>query len=183
MDLAQAARALLEGAGYRVTAAVDPQIFYFEDESLFGFVWACDSVSDLLTGWLEQQDSFLIRQAERLRQSPRKSWNAYCVCLTTAQASDKDRHELLAIEEDFRGARKIGRADVNTVEDLRQALLPLTAIQNVVQLESIDALGRLRSKLTSEIPADCVSGLLSEMSLEELRELFFQANANPRNQN
>src|ERR1035438_6001774 len=105
MDLPLSARALLEEAGYRVNAAIDPRSLYFEDDSLFGFVWVPDSVADLLAGWVAQQDSFLVRQAERLRQSPRKSWNAYCVCLTAAHASSEDNYQLLEVEEDFRGAR------------------------------------------------------------------------------
>lgn len=182
MDLAHSARAVLEGAGYRVTAAAEEEIFYFEDESLFGLVWVTNSAEAIISGWEKKQDTFLIKQAERMRHSARKSWNAYCVCLSAGVSAAKEKHQLSEIEEDFRGARKIARADLNTTEDVRRALLPLIAIQSVVQLESVDAIGRLRAKL-SELPADCVLGLLSDGPLEELRQLLIQTNANSRNNN
>ena len=107
MDLAQEARALLESAHYRGSAAEERNMFYFEDESLFGFVWVADTVQELINEWQERQDDFLVRQADQLRESGQKSWNAYCVCLTAASADSDNRRELLVVEEDFRGARKI----------------------------------------------------------------------------
>jgi hypothetical protein len=87
-----------------------------------------------------------------LRQSKDKSWNAYSVLLTEPDLSGDLANEFLKIEEDFRGTRKIAKSGLHTISQLTRALLPLLAIQNLVELERDDSKERLRSRLSRLSP-------------------------------
>ena len=50
----------------------------------------------------------------------------------------------MAIEEDFKTARKIARASVSTREALETALGPLLPLKRVARLEDVDIRARLR---------------------------------------
>jgi len=152
MDLLAEARRLLESSKYRTFSAASSDVFYFEDFSLLGFVWIAPSPSVLLEQWRRLQDSFLHEKDLQLRQSKDKSWNAYSVLLTEPDVSGDQANEFLKLEEDFRGTRKIAKAGVHTTNYLTRALLPLLAIQNLVELERDDSKERLRSRLSRLSP-------------------------------
>jgi hypothetical protein len=153
MNLSAEARRLLESSRYRTYTGKSEDIFYFEDSSLLGFVWIAPSPEALVKEWQRLQDSFLGEKDFQLRKSKDKSWNAYSVLLTEPDVSDEQAHALLRIEEDFRGTRKIAKAGLRTSGQLTKALLPLLAIQNLVELERDDSKERLRSRLSRLDPA------------------------------
>jgi hypothetical protein len=152
MNLLAEARRLLEGSKYRTFSASSRDVFYFEDSSLLGFVWIASSPRVVLEQWRRLQDLFLHEQDLQLRQSKDKSWNAYSVLLTEPDVSNEYANEFLKLEEDFRGTRKIAKAGVHTTSQLTRALLPLLAIQNLVELERDDSKERLRSRLNRLSP-------------------------------
>jgi len=147
MNLSAEARRLLESSKYRAYPGTSDDIFYFEDASLLGFVWIASDPGVLLNEWRQRQDSFLGEKDLQLRKSKDKSWNAYSVLLTELDSSTDQTHALLKIEEDFRGTRKIAKAGLRTAGQVAKALLPLLAIQNLVELERDDSKERLRSRL------------------------------------
>ena len=166
MNLSTEARRLLESSKYKTFTAGDEDVFYFEDSSLLGFVWVAPSPSILLEQWQGLQDSFLHDKDFQLRQSKDKSWNAYSVLLTEQEVSGNQANEFLKIEEDFRGTRKIAKGGLRTVGQLTRALLPLLAIQNLVELERDDSKERLRSRLSRLSPRLLEAFLEQEKSEE-----------------
>jgi hypothetical protein len=166
MNLLAEARRLLESSKYKTFPAPGGDLFYFEDSSLLGLVWIASSPGVLLEQWRRLQDSFLHEKDLQLRQSRDKSWNAYSVLLTEPDVSGNQDNEFLRIEEDFRGTRKIARAGLHSVSQLTRALLPLLAIQNLVELERDDSKERLRSRLSRLSPRLLEAFLEQEKSEE-----------------
>jgi len=152
MNLSTEARRLLESSKYRTFSAAKEDVFYFEDSSLLGFVWIAPNPGALLEQWERLQDSFLHEKDLQLRQSKDKSWNAYSVLLTEPDISGDQVYAFMKIEEDFRGTRKIAKAGLRSLAQLTKALLPLLAIQNLVELEKDDSKERLRSRLSRLSP-------------------------------
>src|ERR1035441_1156491 len=135
MSLLHDVEAVLLAAGYDTRMAPEPgNPLYFEDYSIFGFCVAYETVEDLITTWLRNQENFLTLHAPSLRQASQKAWNCYAVHVTAAAATERELRELLNIEEDFRSTRKIARAGLSTAGDLTRALYPLLPIQNIVRL-------------------------------------------------
>jgi hypothetical protein len=146
MDLLYETHLILEQAGFHVEQSIPGEACDFEDQGLYGFVRIYASVNDLLSNWEKHQDSFLERHARHIRASPEKAWNAYSVFLTSADAA-RDHDELLRIEEDFRGTRKIARATIVTIEELKRALQPVLPIDT--KIEPAPAVGpKLEERLT-----------------------------------
>ncbi|MFY9730743.1 MAG: hypothetical protein WAK24_09050 [Candidatus Acidiferrales bacterium] len=166
MNTLAEARRLLESSKYRTFPADSNDVFYFEDSSLLGFVWIASSPDVLLEQWRRLQDSFLREKDLQLRQSKDKSWNAYSVLLTEPDVSGDRANEFLKIEEDFRGTRKIAKAGLHTISQVTRALLPLLAIQNLVELERDDSKERLRSRLSRLSPRLLEAFLEQEKSEE-----------------
>lgn len=176
MNLVETARIVLEKAGYATSTATQPDSFYFEDDSLFGMVWAAPSAPEILANWEDRQDSFLRGRDLELRRSGEKSWNAYTVFLTEAAASREDERELSNVEENFRGTRKVACAGVQpTTHAVTKALLPLLPIVNTAQLGETDALARLRKRL-SNFPSDKVESILGRGETETILADLLAAN-------
>src|SRR5713101_742490 len=119
------ARSVLELAGF---ATFSPQpnstFFHFEDISLMGHVRALATAEEIVAKWERIQDDFLSANAPRLVRDPTKAWNLYTVLLTAEPAAGAVPGRLFAIEEDFRGTRKIVRAGVVARQDILTALGP-----------------------------------------------------------
>jgi hypothetical protein len=171
MDLSAEARRLLESSKYRIFPGPSEDIFYFEDSSLLGFVWIAPNPELLVKEWQRLQDSFLGDKDLQLRKSKDKSWNAYSVLLTELDVSGKQAHALLKIEEDFRGTRKIAKVGLRTAGQLMRALLPLLAIQNLVELERDNSKERLRSRLSRLDPA-LLRAVLEQEAPEEAGKMM-----------
>lgn len=59
---------------------------------------------------------------------------------------------LAAIEEDLSGTRKIARAGVRDITDLRSVLLPLLPLQSAPKLEAVDMQAEIRQRATELLP-------------------------------
>ncbi|MCO6512809.1 MAG: hypothetical protein J5I65_18645, partial [Aridibacter famidurans] len=101
--------------GYQTSMPVsDPRSVLFEDDVLLGALFVLESPAVILNQWERCQDSFLRENSPRLSIDPYKAWNSYTVLLTEAPTDRNTMEALFAIEEDFRGTRKIVRAGVTT---------------------------------------------------------------------
>lgn len=147
MNLLFEAKTVLQAAGYR-TEPLRPsdEKFYFEDESLLGFISVHSHIKSVFDNWENQQDNFLREYAPQLRIEPDKAWNIYSVYLTQDQCPDEMRHKIYDIEEDFRSTRKIIGFNIQSRPGLERALLPLLPIQNSIMLRLEDITSRLREK-------------------------------------
>ena len=134
MNLFYETQQILEQAGYFTRVTTSDDGFDFEDETLFGFVKVYPSPDLIASDWEKQQDSFLSRNARRIRANAPKAWNAYSVFLTPCDASPELKATLYQIEDDFRGTRKIAGANLTTSEELQKTLYPLIGLVKRVQL-------------------------------------------------
>ena len=167
MELLHEARTILETSGYSTHTAPQSDIFYFEDDILVGVTSLVDSPRRMINEWTTIQDNFLKRYGSSLRRSSYKSWNAYTICLTPGRADESERLELLKIEEDFRGSRKIMKTGIITHLDVVGSLLPIIRIQNFVELKAVETTNRLRARL-ADLPSDAVQMLLSNKPLDDV---------------
>lgn len=167
MKLLDEVSQVLGEAGYEVNVdARSPGMVLFEDDALLGFVTEAQDAREIVDRWRETQDQFLATNAVQLRQDPTKAWNVYAVFLTTRTDESAHIADLVTIEEDFVGARKIVRVGLNSSADVRTALLPLLQIQNLTRgAEATDDLDKLRSRLEL---GDAVDALLGEADPEEI---------------
>jgi hypothetical protein len=159
MNLCYETQQILELAGYFTRAKAAEDGFDFEDETLFGFVKVYSSPELIASDWEKQQDSFLSRNARRIRANAPKAWNAYSVFLTSSDASPELKATLCQVEDDFRGTRKIARSNLTTSEELQKTLYPLIGLVNRVQLAQTDG-PNLEERLTSLRPME-VEALLN----------------------
>lgn len=172
MELFERAQNLLAEGGFEIRPSGSSEGFAFEDANVFGFVRIATSVESLITGWEGHQESFIRRNMSMAARVPEKAWNAYAVFLTSDDCPPHLRSHLIAIEEDFRGARKIARAGVLTREATEQALAPLLRVRHIVRLEAADLDARieqdpaipplLRSLLVTGAPPDRIASALLE---------------------
>jgi hypothetical protein len=167
---------ILDQAGYKTKYADDnSDVLYFEDESLLGFVAVYPTIDELIANWKNHQDAFLIVNADKLRASVEKTWNAYSIYLTQDSGKEVSLKELLNIEENFSGTRKIARNDINTKDDIIQALLHILPIKKINIIQSQDFIKRLkdRVKLKQEILTALLEEdpkLIANMLMEESKE-------------
>lgn len=133
MSLIDRLASILQRSEYNITrlSSARPSLC-FEDETILGLAIEFASANDLLHQWQTEQDAFLQRNALVLRRAGVKSWNVYCVFLSS-DGLPQDASSAALVEEDFRGARKIAAVGLSTDEDIVRAILPLLPIQNVVQ--------------------------------------------------
>lgn len=182
VDLITEVRRVLEKTNYSVlrTRNADDTV-YFEDGNLMGFVWAAPTVHDICKEWEARQDSFLKSNSQILRKSDLKAWNLYAVFLAMDEPSGEDRPTLVAIEEDFRAARKIARGGISTSKDVLNALLPLLPIQAMVSVSREDTLVRLKERVTSVPPSAVEIVLGTEGYSRKRADDILRAYADKRN--
>jgi hypothetical protein len=162
------ARAVLEEAKYDTfEQSTTEDVFYFEDNSVLGFVKNCESVDTILSSWESIQDSFLRRYALRLRSETNKSWNVYSIYLSKDECSEEQKRKVFEIEENFRSTRKLVRTGIKSRSDIRNALLPLLPIQNLLSLRTEDIEQRLRERLSPDGSNPLVE-LLGPKTVKEL---------------
>jgi hypothetical protein len=164
IDLLGEAQRLLNGSDIATTIVEIPpdrKALAFESVTVLGFVLAYPDPATLLQRW-RADDSALISQHQlSLRRAQAKAWNAYTIVLAADAASYGELVALNAIEEDLTGTRKIARADIGDIEQLRAALLPLLPIQHAPSLEPVDMPAEIRLR-TTELPPHAVEAFLSE---------------------
>jgi len=161
MNLIEETGALLRQAGFKISVppATSGTVLYFEDANVLGFAKQFSSATELLGSWESEQDGFLRRHSSALRAEPAKAWNVYSVLLCSVACPSELRTAFEAIEEDFRGSRKIARAGLMSPSDVERALLPLLPIRATVVLQTQDPLLLVRERLR-DTPANVIDGLL-----------------------
>lgn len=174
MMLIDEAQIILNEAGYKTKFSVEiKDILYFEDKSLLGFVAIYLSAQELIGKWKKQEAEFLMRHAKKLRVVPQKAWNAYSVFLAMEEIKDASlKTELLGIEEDFQGTRKIARAGLISYTDVVRALFPLLPIQNRISLGSEDLFMRLRDRV--ELPERPLLALLKGVDPKDIANILLE---------
>ena len=163
----------LIGAHYAVSTANDQDgvVLLFEDDTILGFVLFFPDAATLLQQWQPISQRVLQAAQLALRRAESKAWNAYLVLLAEAEG-DYGQHVMLGgIEEDLVGTRKIARAGIANVEDVRAALLPLLAIQNAPRLDAVDMPAEIRLR-TTELPSELVDAFLSGATENTLSQLL-----------
>ncbi len=180
LNILQESRAILDGADFSTRASREPDIFYFENDRLLGFLWEAPSVSSLLREWETHQDNFLELNAARLKGSGLKSWNIYSVLLTADVIDEATRTKLIEIEEDFRATRKIARGAIISPDELKDTLLPLLPLQNL----ALDGSGHdneqaARQRLT-HVPERALQALLNPGKPSERLEVLKKAYADKK---
>jgi len=132
----------------------------FEDATVLGFLIAYDTPSQLLELWARDADTAVATYQFGLRRAGQKAWNTYLVLLASTAADYVHSIRLSAIEEDLTGTRKIARASIADIADVRAALLPLLPLQSAPVLEPVDVVSEIRQRAT-ELPARAVDAFLS----------------------
>jgi hypothetical protein len=171
MNILEATRKILETAQYFTSSMGEEDRLYFEDSSLFGFVWVPVDIEVMIREWERGQDSFLTDHEKQLRHIKEKSWNAYTVLLCEAVPSIGQRNALSKIEENFRGSRKLVGTGLRVNSQVVQALYPLLRIQNLVVLQDTDPVARLRGRLGS-LPSVVFDALLGNIPSREIVRLL-----------
>lgn len=172
MDIGTQAEIYLREAGYDTWtwSGASPAVVCFEDSTLVGFLYVFPTAADLLAQWEEAQMRVLSRHSAALRAGGSKAWNVYSVFLTSEKSSDSKRL-VERLEEDFSLTRKIARTEIQTVEDLTHALMPLVPIKAQPQLENANVADRLRSR-AKDVPVAALTAFLGSPTPEEVAEIL-----------
>jgi hypothetical protein len=166
-DLVAQARGVLERSGFATgMVGADSVTCDFEDVSIMGRLHVLDSAGLLLEEWERLQDQFLREHANQFSRDPTKAWNLYSVFLTARPADESERARLFAVEENFRGTRKIARAGIGRREDLERALAPILPLQNLLSIGTTDATRRLVERLAAVNPV--LGAVVSDSPAESL---------------
>ncbi len=172
MDIATQVEVVLRGAGYETWqwTGVPPAVTCFENAALIGFVHVFSSADELLANWKAAQEAVLSWHSAALRAAGAKAWNVYSVFLAEEQAPIQQR-AVERIDEDFSLTRKIARAGVRTQDDVKRALLPLTAINVQPILSDTDFQVRLLDRL-KDVSIDALKAFLGAASAEEVARIL-----------
>ena len=139
----------------------------FENSTILGFVYTYTTPLDLLGTWQHDHDEALQRLSFMFRRAEQKAWNAYAILLAEANADTKTAYVLHAIEEELSGTRKIARAGMRNVEDVRACLLPLIPIQSAPSLEAVDSASEIRSR-AQDVPSLALDSFFAKRPPEEV---------------
>lgn len=155
----------MSDAGYLLGSLTTPsgEIITFENDTLLGFVLRYTDPKQLLARWHIDSEQVLSAAQFLLRRAGTKAWNVYFLILAEEPADYGEMIAIQALEENLVGTRKIARAGVKALEDLRSALLPLLPIQNSPQLEPVDVADEIRLR-TSELRKEAIETFLSNAS-------------------
>ncbi len=162
IDILTTSAGLLKDAGFSVQSisVAGRSALVFEDTTVLGFLFTYDTPSQMIEFWARDADGVVANHQFGLRRAGQKAWNAYLVLLASSAADYRDSAGLNAIEEDLAGTRKIARANIADIADVRAALLPLLPLQSAPMLEPVDVMSEIRQRAT-ELPARAVAAFLS----------------------
>ena len=140
----------------------DPQAssLVFENSTVIGFVLTYETIGQLINRWKSDGDRIALKHRKELQAARQKAWNVYLVLLSEAEADFNEALVLGQIEEDLKAMRKIARAGVNSIEDVRNALLPLLPFRAAPVLSPIDLPSEIRAR-ASDVDADVLTAFLS----------------------
>jgi len=162
IDIYQSSSDLLSEAGFTTDRASvgKREALVFEGDTALGFLFAYDTVADLMAAWPADSDAAISSYQLALRRSGPKAWNTYLILLTGERADYSKAIALGGIEEDLSGTRKVVRAGIQDTADLEAALLPLLPLQSAPRLEAVDMRKEVRQR-TTELPPRVVEAFLS----------------------
>lgn len=153
-DLLAQVRSAFDGARFELSVSdAGATTFDFEDLSVMGRVFIVDRPETIVTMWKEYQDAFLAENAARFQRDPTKAWNLYTLFLSAGPHSDGSDRALLAIEEDFRGTRKIAKGALTHREAIDAAIGPLLPLKHIRAVGATDGIRRLKDRLLAIAPA------------------------------
>jgi hypothetical protein len=155
IDLLTTSANLLRDAQFSVerVAIAGRTALAFEDRTVLGFLFAYEDPQEGLERWARDAEAAVRQHQFALRRAGQKAWNTYILVLCSALPDHRSSIALSAIEEDLTGTRKIARAGIADVADLRSALLPLLPLQNAPVLDPVDVSAEIRQRATDVAPA------------------------------
>jgi hypothetical protein len=162
IDILTVSAEVLTEAGFTTgrVSIYDREALAFEDATVLGFLFAYSNSAELIGAWEKDASRAIADHQFGLRRAAQKAWNAYVV-LVAAEAGDYSHSAALAaIEEDLTGTRKIARAGVHDIADLRAALLTLLPLQAAAKLEAVDIQAEIRQRAT-ELQPRAIDAFLS----------------------
>jgi hypothetical protein len=173
-DLKSTLQVVLQESGFRTSLVpVDGLVSVcFEDEDILGFACIFEDVRTLLARWEGIETTLLVQHASHLQIAGDKSWNVYCVFLSSGSASKTGQHELNWIEENQERTRKIAASGINGQEELVGALLPVLPLQYRAVLSAEDLTERLRKRIDTISPAAAPAALDDKVSPAEVARLL-----------
>lgn len=172
MDIPSQTEILLRDAGYYTASwsgGLLP-VVVFENQAVAGFAHVFPNGEALLKGWVEAQRLVLDRYALALRGAGQKAWNVYSVFLAETATADEVRI-IERIDEDFALTRKIARANLQSTDELRAALLPLLPIQSRVGMEPSHYNELLRNRL-KDVPSPVVEAFLGAAGAPDVAHML-----------
>jgi hypothetical protein len=131
----------------RITLA-DRTALAFEDPTILGFVLAYDEPQQALSRWSVEAEVAIRQHQFALRRAAQKAWNTYVLILCSGSPNHAASVALSTIEEDLSGTRRLARAGITDIADLKAALLPLLPLQNAPTLEPVDVPAEIRQRAT-----------------------------------
>jgi hypothetical protein len=162
IDILSSSAHLLSEAGFSVqpVSVGGRAALVFEDATVLGFLLVYDTPSKLIELWARDADIAVASYQFGLRRAGQKAWNTYLVLLASSAPDYARSIRLSAIEEDLTGTRKLARANIADIADLRAALLPLLPLQSAPMLEPVDIGSEIRQRAT-ELTSRAVDAFLS----------------------
>jgi len=162
IDIIEASAEILGENGFATarSASGDTQFLTFENGTILGFLFAYDDPARLAASWENDADRAVATHQLGLRRAGQKAWNAYTVLLARQEASFAQSTVLGTIEESLVGTRKIARAGITDMSELRAALLPLLPLQAAPKLDAVDMVEEIRLR-TTELPPRALEAFFS----------------------
>jgi hypothetical protein len=163
IDLLEESRRLLNASNI-LTNVIDTargKGLAFEGVTALGFIIPYPGAASLLESWSADAAALISEHQLSFRRAQAKAWNVYTVFLAADSANYGELVALNGIEEDLTGMRKIARAGIGDVEQLRAALLPLLPIQSAPSLAAVDMPAEIRLR-TTELPERAIEAYLSK---------------------
>jgi hypothetical protein len=117
----------------------------FEDPTVLGFLFDYSTPQALLDSWVSDTNRTIADHQMALRRAGQKAWNTYAVMLAAEPA-------------DYQGL--VALAGIQSMADLRVALLTLLPIQSAPKLEAVDLVAEIRIR-TSGMSARAIDAFLS----------------------
>ena len=172
-DIKRDAAEMLTAAGFTVKDEVveGKGHLVFESATVLGFLVAYDGAASLIADWAHDTRRVIEHHRLALRRGGQKAWNTYVVLLAADAPIEFEAVALATIEEDLSGTRKIARAGIGGVLQLKEALLPLLPFQSAPRLEAIDSIGEIEQRITA-LDTRIASAFLSSVSPSVLFSLI-----------
>lgn len=162
IDILTSSTDILAEAGFttRRVSINGREALVFEDAIVLGFLFSYQYPRELIESWDKDSSRAIFDHQFGLRRAAQKAWNAYVVLLAAGDSDFANSAALAAIEEDLAGTRKIARANIEDITDLRAALLPLLPLQAAPKLEAVDIMTEIRQRAT-ELQPRAIDAFLS----------------------